>query len=121
MKKYTIRVYIPNEFVGLVMNEGIDSGLFVLRASFQGVGDVLAIYDIETSLEGLKTLIQLGFPYLPLNNYGDFVITCPNCGCRIDDDMILNVYDDKLLGGYNISCDRQGCGYQRANVEFIGQ
>ena len=121
MKKYTVRVYIPNEFVGLVMNEGIDSGLFVLIASFQGVGDILAIYDIETSLEGLKTLIQLGFPYLTFNNYEDFVITCPNCGCRIDDDMILNVYDDKLLGGYNISCDRQGCGYQRANVEFIGQ
>ena len=46
MKKYTVRVYIPNEFVGLVMNEGIDSGLFVLIASFQGVGDILAIYDI---------------------------------------------------------------------------
>lgn len=119
MKKYTIRVYILSEFVGLVMNEGIDSDLFALRASFQGVDNVLAIYDIETSLEGLKTLISLDVPYLPLDNYGDFVISCPSCGCRIDDDMILNVYDDKLLGGYNILCNRENCGYQRAKVDFI--
>lgn len=120
MKIYTIRVYILSEFSGLVMNEGIDSGLFALKSSFKGMGDTLAIYDVETSLEGLKTLMGLGFPYLPLDNYGDFVISCPKCGCRIDDDMILNIYDDKLLGGYNILCNREDCGYQRAKVDFVG-
>ena len=46
MKKYTLRIYIENEFSGLVLNEGIDSGLFALVRSFKGVGKVLAIYDV---------------------------------------------------------------------------
>ena len=48
MKKYTLRIYIENEFSGLVLNEGIDSGLFSLVRSFNGVGKVLAIYDVLT-------------------------------------------------------------------------
>ena len=69
---------------------------------------------IETSL----TPISFGVPYFPLDNYGDFVITCPNCGERIDDDMILLEYDENLLSGYNINCNREDCGCQMANIEF---
>ena len=44
--------------------------------------------------------------------------TCPACGERIDDNMIINVYDENLLSGYNIICNRHDCGAQMANVEF---
>ena len=107
MKKYTLRIYIENEFSGLVLNEGIDSGLFSLVRSFKGVGKVLAIYDVLTDCSGLKTLITLGYPYLPLDNYQDFEITCPVCGERIDDCMILTRYDNNLLGGNDIECNRK--------------
>lgn len=120
MKKYRIRIYINSEWHGIVINEGLDKGLFTLVGSYDGVGGTLAIYDVETSLDGLKTLIKLGYPYLPLDNYGDFVISCPKCGERIDDSMILRTYDDKLLGGNDIMCNRHGCGCQKAKVDFIG-
>ena len=71
------------------------------------------------SQEGLKCLIRIGVPYLPLDNYGDFIITCPNCGERIDDDMIMTTYDEALLSGYNILCNRHDCGCQTAKVKYI--
>lgn len=119
MKKYTLRIYIENEFSGLVLNEGIDSGLFTLVRSFKGVGKVLAIYDVLTDCSGLKTLVTLGYPYLPLDNYQDFEITCPVCGERIDDCMILTRYDNNLLGGNDIECNRKNCGFQKSQVKYI--
>ena len=119
MKKYTLRIYIENEFSGLVLNEGIDSGLFSLVRSFNGVGKVLAIYDVLTDCSGLKTLIALGYPYFPLDNYQDFEITCPICGERIDDCMILTRYDNNLLGGNDIECNRKNCGLQKSQVKYI--
>ena len=46
------------------------------------------------------------------------LVTCPNCGERIDDDMILTTYDENVLSGYNILCNREDCGTQMAHVEF---
>ena len=90
-----------------------------LTQSFEGVDGCLAIYDGKVSQNGLKCLIALGIPYLPLDNYGDFIITCPNCGEMIDDDMLLKVYDETLLSGYNILCNRRDCGCQLADVKYL--
>ena len=119
MKKYLIRVYIATEEMGLIVNDAIDTDLFVLTQSFDGVNGMLAIYDGEISASGLKLFISLGVPYFPLNNYEDFKITCPNCGEVIEDRMILLQYDENLLSGYNIICDKADCGTQMAKVEFL--
>ena len=119
MKKYLIRVYITSEEVGLVVNDAIDTHLLSLTNSFNGANGVLAIYDGKISSRGLKLLIALGVKYLPLDNYEDFTITCPNCGERIDDDMFLTDYSENVLSGYNINCNRDNCGCQMANVEFL--
>ena len=118
-KQYKIRVYIPNEDIGIIVNEAVDTKLLRLVNSYDGVNGMLAIYDGFTSSKGLKMLISLGVKYFPFDNYGDFIITCPNCGERIDDDMILLIYDENLLSGYNINCNREDCGCQMADVEFI--
>ena len=121
MKKYSIRLYIFSDEMGIIINDAVDSGLFALTRSFDGVDGCLAIYDGKVSQNGLKCLISLGIPYLPLDCYEDFIITCPNCGERIDDDMILNVYDETLLSGYNILCNRSDCGCQMAKVKYVGK
>lgn len=119
MKEYKIRIYIPTEEIGLIVNEAIDCKALRLTNSYDGMNGIIAIYDGICSQKMLKYLISFEVPYFPLDNYGDFVITCPNCGERIDDDMILNVYDENLLSGYNINCDRKDCGCQMADVKFI--
>jgi hypothetical protein len=120
-KTYRIRAYVLSEEIGLILNDAVDCGVFALEKSFDGANGCLAIYDGKVSQRGLKLLIALGMRYFPLDHYEDFVITCPNCGERIDDDMVLNVYDETLLSGYNILCDRDGCGTQMAKVEFLNQ
>ena len=118
-KKYLIRIYIFSDEMGAMVNDAIDVDLFTLTQSFDGVDGCLAIYDGKVSQNGLKCLISIGVPYLPLDNFGDFVITCPNCGERIDDDMILHTYDETLLSGYNILCNRGDCGTQMADVKYL--
>ena len=118
-KQYRIRVYIPTDEIGLLLNEAIDTNAFKLTNSYDGMNGIIAIYDGSCSSAMIKLLITCGVPYFPLDNYGDFVITCPNCGKRIDDDMILLQYDENLLSGYNIICNREDCGAQMAHVEFI--
>lgn len=118
-KQYHIRVYIPTEKIGLIVNETIDTNVFRLVNSYDGLNGILAIYDGYCNSKVLKYLISFNVPYFPLDNYGDFIITCPNCGERIDDEMILTIYDENLLSGYNILCNRYDCGCQMANVKFI--
>ena len=118
-KKYLIRIYVTSEEIGIILNDAIDVGMIRLTQSFDGVNGLLAIYDGEVSQTALKVLISLGVKYFPLNEYGDFVITCPNCGERIDDNMILLEYDENVLSGYNILCNRNDCGTQMADVKFI--
>jgi hypothetical protein len=95
-----------------------------------GVNGCLAIYDGVMTAVVLREVMKLTKVF-PLDSYEDFVITCPVCGERIDDDMILTTYDENLLSGYNIDCEREhpdayhrinrfGCGCQMANVEFTG-
>lgn len=119
-KEYLIRIYIFFEEIGIIVNDAIDVGLIDLTQSFDGVDGCLVIYDGKVSQNALKCLISLGVPYFPLDHYEDFIITCPNCGERIDDDMILHTYDNNLLSGYNIHCNRNGCGMQMAKVKYIG-
>jgi len=118
-KTYLVRLYIYSEEMGLIVNDAIDIGMITLTQSFDGTDGCLSIYDGKVSQEGLKCLIRIGVPYLPLDNYGDFIITCPNCGERIDDDMIMTTYDEALLSGYNILCNRHDCGCQTAKVKYI--
>jgi len=118
-KEYRVRVYIPTEEIGLIVNEAVDCKAFTLTNSYDGMNGIIAIYDGVCNGKMLKYLISFGVPYFPLDNYGDFIITCPNCGERIDDDMILTIYDENLLSGYNINCHRMDCGTQMADVEFI--
>lgn len=119
-KEYRIRIYVYTDLIGNTINKCLDSGLFALQSTFIGKGNCLCIYDVKCAQNGLKLLISMGISYLPLDNYQDFEIYCPNCGERIDDDMILNVYNEDLLCGYNISCNRDKCGLQVAKVNYIG-
>ncbi len=121
MKQYCIRIIIYDDFLGNLVNDAIDCGMISLKQSFDGLNGVLAIYDGEVSKNGLIYLMGLGVYVFPLNHYEDFVITCPNCGERIDDAMILLAYDENLLSGYNILCNRKDCGCQTANVKYIGE
>ena len=122
-RKYKIRIYVTDwyenyKMVGNIINMLIRLGVLRLQNSFDGVNGVLAIYDVICGSQTIIELTNMGVKYFPLDNYADFVITCPNCGERIDDDMILTTYDENLLSGYNILCDRDNCGTQMANVEF---
>ena len=122
-KKYKIRIYIADWYenynvIGNTVNMLIRLGILRLQNSFDGKNDVLAIYDVICGSQAISELIQMGVIFFPLDNYSDFVITCPNCGERIDDNMILTTYDENLLSGYNILCDRADCGTQMAQVEF---
>ena len=119
MKKYLIRVYIFNPHIGNLVNMCIDSGAFKLTKSNEGKEGLLCIYEGYATTKCLMFLIGIGVTYFPLNNYEDFVITCPNCGERIDDEMILLTYDDNYFMGYNINCNRKDCGCQMANVDFL--
>ena len=118
-KLYHIRVYVPTEEVGTIMNEAINAEAFKVANKYNGMNGIISILDGHCSGGMLKYLISFGVRYFPLDNYGDFVITCPNCGERIDDDMILLEYDENLLSGYNIYCEREDCGCQMADVKFI--
>lgn len=122
-KKYKIRIYIADWYenykaIGNIINMLIRLGVLRLQNSFDGKNGVLAIYDVICGSQAISELIQMGVIFFPLDNYSDFVITCPNCGDRIDDNMILTTYDENLLSGYNILCDRADCGTQMAQVEF---
>jgi len=122
-KRYKIRIYIADWYenykaIGNIINMLIRLGVLRLQNSFDGVNGVLAIYDVICGSQAITELTNMGVKYFPLDSYADFVITCPNCGERIDDNMILTTYDENLLSGYNILCDRDNCGTQMANVEF---
>ena len=122
-RKYKIRIYVTDwyenyKMIGNIINMLIRLGVLRLQNSFDGVNGVLAIYDVICGSQAITELTNMGVKYFPLDNYADFVITCPNCGERIDDDMILTTYDENLLSGYNILCDRDNCGTQMANIEF---
>jgi hypothetical protein len=122
-KRYKIRIYIADWYenykvIGNIINMLIRLGILRLQNSFDGKNGVLAIYDVTCVSQVISELIQMGVIFFPLDNYEDFVITCPNCGERIDDNMILTTYDENLLSGYNILCDRDNCGTQMAKVEF---
>ena len=101
------------------MNDAVNTNAFKLNNSYDGMNGIIAIYDGYCSGKMLKYLISFGICYFPLDNYEDFIITCPNCGKRINDDMILTIYDENLLSGYNINCNREDCGCQMADVKFI--
>lgn len=118
MEEYLIRIYITSEEIGIIVNTMIDAHLLSLTQSFDGVNGLLAIYDGKVSENALKLLISLGIRYFPLDHYGDFIITCPNCGERIDDEMILHSYDENVLSGYNICCNRKDCAMQMADVRY---
>lgn len=117
-KKYLIRIYVSDSRLGNIVNMLIRLRVLRLQKSFDGKNGILAIYDVVCGSQAISELIGLGVSYFPLDNYSDFVITCPACGERIDDNMIINVYDENLLSGYNIICNRHDCGTQMANVEF---
>ena len=119
-KRYKVRIYVFDKTVGNIINLLIRIKAIRLENSMDGVNGCLAIYDGVVTGPVLLEVMKLT-KILPLDNYADFVITCPNCGERIDDDMILNVYDENLLSGYNINCHRYDCGTQTAQVEFTPQ
>lgn len=122
-KRYKIRIYIADWYenykvIGNIINMLIRLGILRLQNSFDGKNGIVAIYDVTCVSQVISELIQMGVIFFPLDNYEDFDITCPNCGERIDDNMILTTYDENLLSGYNILCDRDNCGTQMAKVEF---
>jgi len=116
-KRYKTRIYVFYAAVGNIINLLIRIKAIRLVNSMNGVNGCLAIYDGVMTADVLQEVMKLTSIF-PLDNYSDFVITCPACGERIDDNMIINVYDENLLSGYNINCDRHDCGTQMAKVEF---
>ena len=56
-KEYRIRVYIPTEEIGLILNEAIDVNAFKLNNSYDGMNGIIAIYDGSCSAEILNCLI----------------------------------------------------------------
>lgn len=120
-KEYKVRIYVYTDLIGYTIDKCFDSGLFALQSTIIGTNGCLCIYDIKCSQKGLKWLISMGVQYLPLDNYQDFEIRCPKCGERIDDNMILNIYNDDMLSGYNINCNRDNCNLQKAKVTYIGE
>jgi len=118
-KKYNIRVYAMDKSQTLILNDAVETNMLGLTRRFNGLNGCDHIFDGFVSEDGLKMLISLGLMYFPFNHYEDFIITCPNCHERIDDDMILLVYDENVLSGYNICCGRYDCGVQMADVEFL--
>ena len=122
-KKYKIRIYIADWYdnykvVGNIVNMLIRLGVLSLQNAFGGRNGVIVIYDVICGSQAITELSGMGVRYFPLDNYEDFVITCPCCGDRIEDDMILTTYDENLLSGYNINCDRDNFNTQMANVKF---
>ena len=120
-KRYKIRIYIADWYenykvTGNIINMLIRLGILRLQNSFDGKNGIVAIYDVTCVSQVITELIGMGVKYFPLDNYEDFDITCPECGQVIDDDMILTVYDENVLSGYNICC--HDCGTQMAKVEF---
>lgn len=123
-KKYKIRIYVTDWYenykvIGNIINMLIRLGVLRLQNSFDGLNGVLAIYDVVCASGAIPELINMGVKYFPLDHYEDFVITCPECGQVIEDDMIIKVYDENLLSGYNINCP--DCGTQMAEVHFRPQ
>lgn len=119
-KTHTVRVYALRPCDLEIVRCAILSDMVNVERSFLGTRGLLMMADVRCSVEGLMELIGLGVRFLPLDHYGDFEITCPVCGERIDDDMILRNYDEHVLGGENILCGRRACGYQLANVRWVG-
>lgn len=117
-KRYKVRIYVFDSTVGNIINLLIRIKAIRLENSMDGKNDCLAIYDGVMTADVLYEVVKLTTIF-PLDNYEDFVITCPNCGERIDDDMIYTIYDENLLSGYNINCSRADCGMQMAHVEFL--
>jgi hypothetical protein len=97
-KKYKIRIYVADWYdkpVGNFINMLIRLGVLRLQNSFEGKNGILAIYDVTCSAQAIAELSGMNVCYFPLDNYEDFIIACPNCGERIDDNMILTTYDEK--------------------------
>ena len=115
-KRYKVRIYITENVTGNVVNMLSRLGILRLQNTFDGVNGILAIYDAVCVSGVIPELINMGIKYFPLDHYEDFVITCPECGQVIEDDMILKVYDENLLSGNNICCP--DCGTQMADIVF---
>lgn len=118
-RTHTIRVYAFKLSDLEILRCAVLSGMVGVERSFLGTRGLFVMMDVRCSLEGVRELMGLGVSILPLDNYGDFEITCPVCGERIDDDMILRNYDEHVLGGENILCGRCACGYQLADVRLL--
>lgn len=114
MKSYRVRVYIEDEKRGLFINHAIDIGAMTLFNSFDGVGECLAIYDVGCERWVIELMLKYGVRIFPLDNYGEFLITFQ--GKMIEDNMILKIYDDKVLSGYNV--ERDGV-FGKADVTLI--
>ena len=122
-KKYLIRIYVSDSTIGNIINMLIRLRVLRLQKSFDGLNGILAIYDVICGSQAISELTTLKVKYFPLDNYEDFVIYCPECGQRINDDMILRTYDENVLSGYNINCYSRvarfrDCGMQMAEVHF---
>ena len=100
MKEYKIRIYIEGEKQGLYVNYACSLGAIKLSNSFDGLGSCLAIYDGVCEKWVVGDLISHGIRIFPLDNYGEYDITF--MGESIEDGMILKVYDEKVLKGYNV-------------------
>ena len=92
-KKYKIRIYVSENVLGNIVNLLIRLGVLRLQNSFDGANGMLAIYDVVCVSGVIPELVNMGVRYFPLDHYENFVITCPECGQVIEDDMIMKVYD----------------------------
>lgn len=117
-KDYLIRAYIfkGDEEAGNWLNGLIDAGDKVDHINtVLGIGTLICFYDLFCSHEVVQALYMHRCAFLPMNNFGDFVIET-EAGERIDDDMIIRDYSEPVLRGFNIKTDE---GYEFANVKLL--
>ena len=118
-KQYFIRVYtfglVGETIINVILHmDGVEiANTIPTQTNVQ-------MYDIRCNRDTIALLLAMGIYVLPHNHFEDFEITCPHCGNRIDDDMILKAYDDSVLNGFNIRCNRTPrCGIAHANVTLV--
>lgn len=116
-KKYLIRVYAFSVLDSYILKAALSSKLFEVVRKTIGSGNLIVMLDVTCDMDAIRSLEVFGIRFMPLDHFEDFTIRCPKCGTPIDDNMILLMYDEHVLGGENIKCDRyDGCGYALADV-----
>lgn len=118
---YKIRIFIKTEVEKSYLYDLLREKVVKFCNVCLGTDGLIALVDVECTKDALSEIDGRGVvEYFPLDNYGDFIIQCPVCCERIEDEAILRTYDENVRSGYDICCTHCDAGAQVAHVRFIG-